>query len=395
MTTHADPVPGSPAADTTEAVELLQALVRAPSPNPPGTERAVQAVVRDYLEATPGVQVEDHGLSPERPIIVATLEGSGPGPRIVFGGHVDTVPVGEGWTHDPFGGAVEDGRLYGRGASDMKGGVAGMLVALRRLSAMRELWSGSIVMHIVPDEEPGGQEGAEVLLAGGLMAADAAIITEPSELCVFRAQKGNLFVAARVTGRSAHGSMPQHGDNAISHAARLAVDLEERLAPRLARRRHELVGSATLSIGTIAGGRRTNVVPDECVLTIDRRIVPGESIDAAMQELEAFIGDRAEVTYEHVGAPFDTPEEHWLVQAALGAVEAVRGFRPPIGGLVGSSDARYYADGAAIPTIIVGPGSMSQAHVRDEWVDVELLGQSVGVYWRLALLLLSPGSRQR
>lgn len=388
-TAAVDPAAEPSTADTADAVALLRALVRAASPNPPGDERAVQAVARAYLERIPGVTVEDHGVSARRPMLVATLHGRGPGPTLVFSGHVDTVPAGDGWTRDPFGGAVEDGRLYGRGASDMKGGVAGMLVALQRLAAVRGRWSGSVVVHVVPDEEPGGQEGAEVLLAKGLIAGDAVIVTEPSGLRVFRAQKGNIFAAARVTGRSAHGSMPEHGDNAVSRAVRLAVDLEERLAPRLRTRRHPLLGSATLSVNTIAGGSRTNVVPDECVLTIDRRIVPGETLEDARTELEAFVGDRAEVTYEHAGAAFDTPAEHWLVRAAVQAVRAVRGDDPPIGGLVGSSDARYYAAGAGIPTIIVGPGSMDQAHVPDEWVDVRLLGLSVDLYRRLALTLLA------
>jgi acetylornithine deacetylase/succinyl-diaminopimelate desuccinylase family protein len=325
-------------------------------------------------------------------MLVATRHGRRPGRTLLFSGHVDTVPFGDGWTRDPVGGEVEDGRLYGRGASDMKGGVAGMLVALRRLAAVRESWSGSVVMHVVPDEEPGGQEGAELLLAQGLIAGDAAIVTEPSELRVFRAQKGNIFAAIRVTGRSAHGSMPQHGDNAVSRAVRLAIDLEERLAPRLRTRRHPLLGSATLSVNTIAGGTRTNVVPDECVLTVDRRIVPGETLADARAELEAFVGDRARITYEHAGAAFDTPEDHWLVRAAVEAVRQVHGFDPPIGGLVGSSDARYYASGAGIPTIIVGPGAMDQAHVPDEWVDVERLGLSVRLYRRLALSLLGPAS---
>lgn len=380
------------AADQAEAVELLQALVRAPSPNPPGDERAVQEVVRTYLEAIPGVVVADHGVSPRRPMLVATLRGGTPGRTIIFGGHVDTVPAGDNWTRDPFGGEVEDGRLYGRGASDMKGGVAGMLVALRRLAAIRETWSGELVVHVHPDEEPGGQEGAQILLRDGHIAGDAAIITEPSELRVFRAQKGNVFAAARVRGRAAHGSMPEQGDNAIMRAARLAVDLEERLAPRLMERRHELLGPATLSIGTIEGGRRTNVVPDECVFTIDRRVVPSETLEDVMAELELFVGDRAELICEHAGAAFDTSADHWLVRAAEKAVNSVRGFSPPMGGLVGSSDARYYADGAGIPTVIVGPGSMSQAHVDDEWIDVKLLGESVEVYRRLALLLLGGSS---
>lgn len=372
---------------TLEVVDLLRALVKAPSPNPPGDERAAQAIVREYLEAIPGVDVQEVGVAPARPMLVATLHGRAPGRTIAFAGHIDTVPAGEGWTRDPFGGEVIDDRLYGRGASDMKGGIAGFLVAMRRLAERRDEWSGTVVAHVVPDEEPGGQLGTEILLQRGFLDADAAIVAEPSELCVFRAQKGNIFASLRVTGRSAHGSMPENGQNAISGALRLALDLEERLAPIVGERRHELVGRATLSIGTIRGGQRTNVVPDECVFTVDRRVVPGEQVEDALAELEAFVGDRAEVTYQHVGAAFDTPSDHWVVQAAAAVVNAVRGSPTPIGGLVGSSDARFYAS-AGIPTIILGPGSMAQAHAPDECVDVGLLVGSVAVYTRLALQLL-------
>lgn len=374
------------ARDTAEAAELLQALVRAPSPNPPGDEWAVQEVVRSYLATIPGIDVQEVGVDPRRPILVATLEGTaGPGPSIVLAGHVDTVPIGEGWTRDPFGGEVEAGRLYGRGASDMKAGVAGLLVAMRRLADIRDQWAGKVIAHVVPDEEPGGRLGAQILLDQGFMDVHAAIVAEPSELAVYRAQKGNVFARVRINGRSAHGSMPAHGDNAISRAARLVVDLEERLAPTLKSRRHSLVGEATLSVGTIHGGQWTNIVPDQCLITVDRRLVPGESPETAQRELEGFIGERGEVGYEHVGAAFDTPEDHWLVQSAVEVVTRVRTAVPEIGGLVGSSDARYYATGAGVPTIIIGPGSMSQAHVPDEWVDVHLLGTSVQVYAQLVL----------
>lgn len=372
-----------------EAVDLLQELVRAPSPNPPGDERAAMTVVRSYLRQIPEIEVEDVGVAPERPMLVATLRGgAGPGRTIIFGGHIDTVPAGDGWTREPFGGEIADGRLYGRGASDMKGGIAGFLVALRQLAALRDDWKGTVVAHVVPDEEPGGQLGAELLLESGRIAGDAAIIAEPSGLTVFRAQKGNVFATVTFTGRSAHGSTPELGDNAVSHAVQFAMDIEQRLAPQLARRRHELVGNASISIGTIRGGVRTNVVPDQCVLTVDRRVLPSEDLGQATRELSSFIDGRGTITFDHIGAAFETPAEHWLVRAAVDVVDEARGGAMPVGGLVGSSDARFYAAGAGIPTIIIGPGTMDQAHVPDESVDVELLSSSVTVYRELALRLL-------
>lgn len=374
---------------TDEVVELLCELVRAPSPNPPGDERRPAAVARAYLEQRAGVEVEDVGVATERPMLVATLEGRRPGRTLIFAGHLDTVPPAHGWTRDPFGAEIEDGRLYGLGTSDMKGGIAGFLVALGQLARLRQQWEGTIVAHVVPDEEPGGQLGTELLLRRGLLQGDAAIVAEPSELAVYRAQKGCLFVSARFSGRSAHGSMPANGDNAISRAIRVGLELEQVLGPRLAHRTHDLVGSATISLGTIHGGHRTNVIPDECVLSFDRRVIPGEQLEDAISEIEAFIDGRAVISYEHVGAAFETSEDHWLVQAALAVVRQVRG-RAEIGGLVGSSDARFYAAGAGMPTIIVGPGSMSQAHAPDESIDLQLLVSSVDVYRELALRLLTP-----
>lgn len=377
------------AVEPSDVVGLLRALVRAPSENPPGGERAVQQVVLDYLAAIPSVHVERLEAAPGRPIVVATLAGARPGRTLIFGGHVDTVPAGTGWTHGPFDAEVVEGRLFGRGAADMKSGVAAFLTALRRLAPRREDLSGTIVAHVVPDEEPGGRLGARVLHERGLIRGDAAVIAEPSGLCVHRAQKGNVFARLRTAGKSSHGSMPDRGENAISKALRLALDLEEGLAPRLAERKHPLVGSATISIGTIHGGVRTNVVPDRCELTIDRRIVPGEREEEVLRELDSFVDGRAELEYEHVGAAFETPEDHWLVEAAGRLVDEAQGRRMPIGGLVGSSDARFYA-GAGIPTIILGPGTMEQAHVADEWVDLDLVEKSVDVYTRLAAELLAP-----
>jgi succinyl-diaminopimelate desuccinylase len=372
-----------------DATALLQRLVRAQSPNPPGNEVAVQRVVGDYLSGAAGIDMQQINADTERPIIVATAESGIDGPTILFCGHIDTVPVGDGWTRDPFGAEIENGVMYGRGASDMKGGVAAMLVALRRLAAQGALPRGRVAVHVVPDEEPGGELGAAVLLEQGYVAGDAAIVTEPSELAVFRAQKGNIFAAIRVRGRAAHGSMPERGVNAISAAARLIIDLEERLGPSIRGHTHPLLGSSSLNVGTIHGGRRTNMVADECVFTVDRRLMPAESFDAAWAELVEFVGDRGTVELEQFGASFDTPGEHRLVQTAREAVTDVLERPAEIGGLNGSSDARFYADGAGIPTIILGPGSMQQAHVADEFVDVRQVETAVGIYEALVKKLLA------
>jgi acetylornithine deacetylase/succinyl-diaminopimelate desuccinylase-like protein len=240
----------------------------------------------------------------------------------------------------------------------------------------------------VPDEEPGGALGTRVLLERGELAGDFALVAEPTELRVYRAQKGNIFARLTVDGVSAHGSMPRRGVNAISRAVRLVLDLEEVLGARLAGTVHPLVGPATLNVGTIEGGTATNVVPDRCVVSVDRRVLPGESAEAALAELMDLVGDRAAIEVTHMGASFETPETHPLVVAAQAALTAVTGRVTPCGGLVGSSDARFYADGAGIPTILLGPGSMDQAHVADEYVEAAAVETCVEVFVELALGLL-------
>ncbi len=364
--------------------ELLRDLIRAASPNPPGDERAAARVILGFLERIPDIEIEDAGVDPLRPMIVARLRCAAPGPTLLLNGHMDTVP-------DPFGAKVAGGRMFGRGASDMKSGLAGLVVAFGRIAELRGELAGTVELHAVPDEEPGGHLGTEALLRAGRIAGDYAVVAEPTGLSVFRAQKGNVFADVTVRGRSAHGSMPWHGVNAASLAARLLVDLEDRLGPLLAERSHPLVGPRSLNVGTITAGTATNVVPDRCVLGVDRRVLPGESPRAALEELAAFIGDRGTVEATHLGAPFETPEDHPLVVAAQAAVAAVLGGPRPCGGLVGSSDARFYADGAGIPTILLGPGAMDQAHVPDESVPLEEAEASVPVFVELARRLLVAG----
>ncbi|MFN8123715.1 MAG: M20 family metallopeptidase [Thermoleophilia bacterium] len=370
------------------ATRLLHEMVQAASPNPPGDEVAVAEVIRGFLAGVPGVTVEDVGVAPRRPMLVARLEFARPGPTLLLNGHMDTVPAGDGWTRDPFGAEIDGGRMYGRGSADMKAGLAGLLVAFGELARRADRLSGAIELHAVPDEEPGGHWGAEVLLAAGRMRGDFAVVAEPTELRVFRAQKGNVFVNVTLTGRSAHGSMPHNGVNAVSAAARLIADLEDRLGAELATRTHPLVGARTVNVGTIAGGTATNVVPDRCVLGVDCRVIPGGTVAEALAELTAFIGDRGTIEPTHLGEPFETPEDDPLVVAAQAAVAASWGEPKPCGGLVGSSDARFYAVGAGIPTILLGPGSLDQAHVPDEWVEVAQVEASVPLYIDLAHRLL-------
>jgi succinyl-diaminopimelate desuccinylase len=228
-----------------ELVELLCALVRAPSINPPGDTRAAVGVAAAYLEragAAPRVQ----GESDERPSVVAEV-GRGE-PRLLFLSHLDTVPLGsaDAWSVDPLGGAVRDGRVWGRGAADAKGSAAAMLVAIRVLGEVVPGLRGRATVALVADEETGGA-GARYLLDRGQLAADAVVVGETTDNQVAVAEKGVAWLRLSTRGRTVHASVPDAGVNAAVHLVRWLARLERELVPRVRARRHALVSPPSLS----------------------------------------------------------------------------------------------------------------------------------------------------
>ncbi|MBU0515119.1 MAG: M20 family metallopeptidase [Proteobacteria bacterium] len=368
-----------------EPVSLAQRLVRFPTENPPGNEAGaiehLAEVVQDW-----GFETELLWTDTGRVNLVARLGWGNRSRRILFNGHLDVVPSGDqaAWTREPFEGKIADGRLWGRGAADMKGGVAAMLWAARLIQLSKEQpHDAEIVFHLVSDEETGGTHGAKFLVDHGLARADAAVVGEPTGLNVVVASKGAIWSRLNVKGKSAHGSIPHLGENAIERMA----DLILRLGDMPLQGEHPLLGPPTINLGTITGGSKINMVPDRCVLEVDRRVLPGESRQAALGQLtrlvEEFRADTGvEVDLEEIlyasGYEIDPAEK--IVQAALRAAEAVTGEPKEPRGARGFTDARFYFLEAGIPTIILGPGSISQAHAADEFVEIEQLRLSVGLY---------------
>jgi acetylornithine deacetylase/succinyl-diaminopimelate desuccinylase len=371
-----------------DVLAFSRALIAAPSENPGGTEDRAAEVASEILadlDAAPTIVRSDRG----RPNVVGAV-GLGRGPSLAWNGHLDVVPAGDPqtWTHDPWAGDVVDGRLIGRGSIDMKGAIAAALAAVAALRRAGVELAGSVTFHLVADEEVGGIDGTKVLREQGLLVQDACVVGEPSELRLGLAQRGGAWFTAIARGRAAHGSQPHLGVNAITSMARFLLRLPEAVPDR----EHPLVGRPTVNAALIAGGSGPNVVPDRCEVDIDRRIVPGETDPDAVREPFVRLLDR--LKSEHAEIDIEVELREWtdaaeaapdsvIASIAREAVAAETG--RPVGevGFTGITDARFYLNDAGIPTVILGPGSLSQAHTANESVAVDDLVTAARIYARM------------
>jgi acetylornithine deacetylase/succinyl-diaminopimelate desuccinylase len=316
--------------------------------------------------------------------LLATVAGTGEStagrrPTLLINGHIDVVPVIEDeWTLPPFGGVVRDGRLYGRGSCDMKGGIAAAIEGLRACFDAGLAPQCDVAFHLVADEETGGRWGTEALVKAGRIAADAAIVPEPSELQVCVAERGVLMAEITVSGRAAHGSDPAVGRSAIADAARLTQALHQADFGEVS---HPLLGSPTCNVGVIHGGTAPNIVARSCVLRVDRRLLPGQTREQLLAELAALIERTVpDIDYTLEALAFaeasELESDHPFVDLVRAAAENVR----PVRGLYLGTDARFLRNELGIPTVVYGPGSMTVAHARDEYVALAELGEAARTF---------------
>ncbi len=364
------------------AVELTRQIVRMNTVNPPGDEEQCARHLGVLLENA-GFKVAYHQLSPKRASLVATIGGSGDKAPLCFTGHIDTVPLGAAkWRMDPFAADTDAGKLYGRGTSDMKSGVAAFVVACVNLSGRLERSPG-LELVITAGEETGCQ-GAFHLThkSGALGRAGAVVVGEPTSNYPFVGHKGAFWLNARTKGVTAHGSMPEKGMNAVFKAAR-AVTVLERF--RFSNPPHPLMGQATLNVGTIRGGLNINSVPDEAVIGIDIRTVPSVRHAQIKADLARQLGADVELeTLLDLESVYTAPEDPW-VQEVFDVMQSILGKRPE------PRAATYFTDAAALnlaygtpPTIILGPGEAPLAHQTDEYCVVERVAESVAAYEEIA-----------
>jgi acetylornithine deacetylase/succinyl-diaminopimelate desuccinylase-like protein len=366
----------------TEPRKILSALISLPSVNPAflpvNDPRAGERQVAEFLAATAaqaGLSVEFREVLPGRSNLLAVLSPAGKvKQRILLAPHLDTVNA---FSEGQFVPEFRRGRIYGRGACDTKGSVAAMLTALISLSRSgRRPSSTEIVFAGLVDEE-NAQAGARAI-AASRFRADLAIVGEPTHLQIVTAHKGSLWIRLETRGKAAHGACPSLGKNAVHEMARIVDLLETDYAKSLKKRRHPLLGAATINIGSIQGGTQPNIVPALCVASADRRTLPGEteaSVNAGIQTLLRRHGLRALLT-EDKAAPclsMETDARLPLVQKFFEAA----GQKRPVG-------VDYFCDASVlshggISSVVFGPGDIAQAHTADEWVSQKSLETATGL----------------
>jgi acetylornithine deacetylase len=356
-------------------ISLLRNLVAVDSVNPslvPGGagETAIAEVIANELRSL-GLDVEMVQAAPGRPNVVGILEGRTPGRSLMLCGHMDTVGVAG--MDAPFDPVIRDGRLYGRGAQDMKGGLASMIGAARALAESGGLSAGRLLIAAVADEEY-ASVGAEALVAR--WRADIGIVPEPTDLTVATGHKGFTWVEIITEGVAAHGSRPREGQDAIVRMGRVLTRLEILDRELQSRPPHPVLGTASLHASLISGGRELSTYPDRCVLQMERRSLTGEGSDTARSEVEEILNalrsddgtfrSSAKVLFDRL--PYETPAGHCIIQILVDALGRL-GRVPRCGGASFWTDASVLGH-AGIPSVVFGPGGAG-LHGAEEYVKLD------------------------
>ncbi len=415
------------AARRDEIVALCRELVRIPTVNPPGEAYAPCAELLGRRLARRGFEVlylraeGERGDSDRHPRlnVVARREGGRPGPTVHFNGHIDVVPAGEGWTVDPWAGVVRDGRVYGRGTCDMKGGIAAAVVAVEAILDLVPDFPGALEISGTVDEESGGFAGVAFLARQGLFSkprVDHVVIPEPLDVdrvCI--GHRGVWWAEIETYGRIAHGSMPFLGDSAIRHMGAVLERFERELFPALAKRRTampvvpEAARASTLNINSIHGGQPEGLdglpspcVADSCRIVIDRRFLVEESVDSVRREIVAILERLAAerpgfrfalrelMTVEPVLVDRDLP----VPRAVAQAIRRVLKREPAFVCSPGTYDQKHVLRiGQLEDCVAYGPGILDLAHQPDEYVVIDDMVASAQVMALAALELLGGGGR--
>lgn len=372
-----------------DALEFLQEAVRCNTISSTGNEIVLARMIKARLDAL-GIDCEIFQENEQQANLVATLRGQGPakkpGPRLVLSGHLDTVPIGDAtWTHDPFSAEIDDGRIYGRGTADMKGGLLALLFAfMKHKDFASELWDGELIFAATFGEEIGALGASTMVDKKQIPQFDAMIVAEPTDNRLVTAHKGVTWLRVTSFGKTAHGSMPGSGTNAVDklhlfYGRLKSIDLGPTTTP--------LLSAPTFAVTTFNGGGAPNVIPDHCQMTIDIRTVPGQDQQNVVAQVEAIAAALADEDPEarfqvecalnlpglltNEGAPIVRISQQVLAKRSPGA-ETVRG-------------AQYFTDASAFSAhgddiVILGPGAPEQAHQTDEHLAVDDYFNAIDIY---------------
>jgi succinyl-diaminopimelate desuccinylase len=360
-----------------DAVSLTKSLVQFDTINPPGQERDCARHIGAMLQEW-GFKVDYYEYEASRTSVIARAGGNDSKPPLCLTGHIDVVPLGtRKWSKDPFRGETDGDRLFGRGTSDMKAGIAGILLASRNLS--KKLHGSPGIVLVLTAAEEGGCIGSQHLARTQLLGkAGAMIVGEPTSNYPCVGHKGSLKFHAKFRGVSAHGSMPELGVNAVYKASKAVLQLEKF---DFGAQGHPVMGKPTMNVGTFQGGQGVNLVPDEATIGVDIRTVPGMDHSALLSRLKDLLGKETELdVFSNMNAVWTQPEQEW-VQRVFEISGRHLGAQPV------AKTAPYNTDAGNLlkaylgaPTVVLGPGEAAQAHQTDEYCSMERIRQSVAIY---------------
>lgn len=363
------------------ALDLTRRLVNFDTVNPPGEEGVAAECLAEALEAG-GARVAMHPFAAGRLNLIADFGGDGEALPLAFTGHLDTVPLGaQPWKKDPFAGEIGDGRVYGRGSTDMKAGIAAFVIAALRLAPRLRGTAG--VRLILTAAEETGCEGSRQMVTARvpLGAAGALIVGEPTGNAPFVGHKGSLWLRAVATGVTAHGSMPHLGVNAVCRAARAVAALD---GFDFAAAPHPHLGAPTCNVGYFHGGANINSVPDRAEIGLDLRTVPGQDHDDLAARLGLIVGDDIALeTIVDTPAIWTDPADPW-VHEVFEVTTAITGRAPAVRGAPFVTDASQLTPALGGPaTVVLGPGEIEMAHQTDEYCRIDRLEAAVAIYEEL------------
>jgi succinyl-diaminopimelate desuccinylase len=376
-------------ADRTAA--LLSALIRAESPDPPGDETAVARLLAREMRAL-GLKPQLTRFAPRRFNVMARLRGTGERPALVFSGHMDTLPAGNGkWDRPPFSGDIDGGRVFGRGACDMKSGLVAMVSAAVALAAGPRL-QGDVILAFTGGESSSCLGARHLAATRALDGAGAILVSEPTTLRVATAEKAALWLRVTATGEAGHVS----GDRGTGNGGRSAIlsmmDFLHRMPAALPSDRHPLLGGVTANVGTISGGTAINLMPDRCVAGVDLRLLPRHDADDVQGRLADLAGDGFAFERIDLKPAVETPPDHPFAVVALRAAAAETGLPPDPVGVTYFSDAAVLSPAFGLPMAILGPGRLGGSGGINESVAVADVMTAARAYVRIARDWLGQGA---
>lgn len=367
---------------STNPIDLTRNLLAFNTMNPPGQEQECAKYLASLLESV-GFQVRCYEFAPQRTTIVARLSGMSDRLPLCFTGHIDTVPLGAtAWKYDPFAGEIAGDRIYGRGSTDMKSGVAATIAIATKLAQLQTPQAG--LMLILTAGEETCCQGAYHLasLDNALGEVGAIVVGEPTANYPWIGHKGAVRYEIRTKGITAHASMPEQGVNAVYKAAQAILKLQDF---DFQVDSHSILGKPTLNIGTIYGGININSVPDLCAIGIDIRTIPGQNHSEICQKLQTFLGDEVEIKLLNEAQSIATDERNEWIQSVFEIVEPYLKTRPIAKGATFFTDASVLTPAFGHPpTVILGPGEPEMAHKTNEFCHLSKIEESMEIYMKIA-----------